>query len=103
MLLHVTQTDVWPSSENWHLYERLRASYGDSRDLDDAPGHVFREYERADCVTFVQLAVMCGWDAYLYGWPAYGKVFISHDEFVRVEGTYEGFVEQHQSPFMELH
>src|ERR1700730_14716371 len=38
-LLFVTEWDVWPSSQNWHLYYRLRQTYGDRRLLRDAPGH----------------------------------------------------------------
>ena len=63
-LLWFTETDIWPSSTNWHLYYRLRLSYGDHRRVEDAPGHVFLDDEVADLVSFLQIAVL------------------SHDEFV---------------------
>lgn len=40
-LLWITEWGVWPSSENLHLYYRLRQSYGDYRLLNEAPGHSF--------------------------------------------------------------
>src|SRR5215467_12367126 len=40
-LLWVTDWGIWTSSENWHLYYRLRQSYGEQRLLDEAPGHLF--------------------------------------------------------------
>lgn len=86
-LLWIVQHGVWPSSENWHLYYRLRASYGDHRLLHDAPGHLFLDFEAADLVTFLQVTLASGWDAEILPQLAYGgagnaRVFISHDEFV---------------------
>ncbi len=45
-ILYIDECGVWPSFENWHLYYRLRSSYGDNRMLHEAPGHYFLEYER---------------------------------------------------------
>lgn len=78
---------MWPSSENWHLYYRLRESYGDRRLLHEAPGHLFLDYEAADLVTFLHVTISSGWDAEVlphlsYGSAANARVFISHDEFV---------------------
>jgi hypothetical protein len=47
-LLWVTLWGVWNSSENWHLFYRLRETYGERRPLWDAPGHLFLKHERAD-------------------------------------------------------
>lgn len=82
LLLWVTQCGVWPSSENWHLYYRLRETYGDHRLLDEAPGHLFLEYESADVVSFVEVGLLSGWDMHLVPSFGYGLVFASHDEWV---------------------
>jgi hypothetical protein len=37
-LLWITEWGIWPSSENWHLYYKLRQTYGDYRLLQEAPG-----------------------------------------------------------------
>ena len=81
-LLWVTTWGVWPSSENWHLYYRLRQSHSDQRLIHEAPGHMFLEFEAADLVSFVEIGQIAGWDMHLIPTICYGRVFISHDEWV---------------------
>jgi hypothetical protein len=79
-LLWVTDWNIW--EENLHLYYRLRQSYGDPRLLHEAPGHLFLGYEGPDLVSFLEVAVLCGWDAHLLPGAGYARAFVSHDEFV---------------------
>lgn len=81
-LLEVTASGIWPSTENLHLYYRLRQSYGDARLLEEAPGHLFLTYEFEDLATFVQVCLMFLWDARLLTNADYLRVELSHDEFV---------------------
>ena len=81
-LLWVTDWGVWRSSENLHLYYRLRQSYGDVRLLEEAPGHLFLDYEGADLVSFLQVGLLCGWDMHLIPAEGYARAFVSHDELV---------------------
>ncbi len=81
-LLWVSAWNVWPSSENWHLYYRLRQSYGDQRLLEEAPGHLFLEHEAEDLASFLQLAMLNGWDGYVLTQADYVNVFFSHDEYI---------------------
>jgi hypothetical protein len=82
-LLWVTASDIWESGVNWHLYYRMRQSYGDLRQLNEAPGHVFLAHEVADFVTFIEIAALSGFDAHLVtDSTACARAFISHDEFV---------------------
>ncbi|HEV8383304.1 MAG TPA: hypothetical protein VGQ11_00425 [Candidatus Acidoferrales bacterium] len=81
-LLWVTLWGVWSSSENLQLFYRLRESYGERRQLHDAPGHLFLSHEGADLASFIQLALQFGWDFYLLPTPDYHTAFVSHDEFV---------------------
>jgi len=75
---------IWPSSENWHLYYRLRQSYGDYRLLDDAPGHLFLNYEGQDLVSLLQVGIIGGWDIHLVPSRGYGRAFVSHDEWLEL-------------------
>jgi hypothetical protein len=86
-LLWVTAWDIRRSSENLHLYYTLRRSYGDRRLIPDAPGHLFLSHENHDLVSFVELALLFGWDAYVLTDSKYGKAFISHDSWVEVWRT----------------
>ncbi len=81
-LMWVTTWGVWPSSENLHLFYRLREGYGERRPLHEAPGHLFLTHEGADLATFVQLGLLFGWDFYLVPGPNYATAFVSHDEFL---------------------
>ena len=83
-LLWVTQSGIWPSSENYHLYYRLRQSYGDSRLLDEAPGHFCIDYEQPEIISLVQLCILFGWDAHLIPTVGYAESFISHDEWITI-------------------
>lgn len=84
-LFWVSEFGIWPSQENRHLYYRLRASYGDLRELNAAPGHYFLDYETADLITFVDLAIRFGWGASLISSPSWTFSFLSHDGWIRVE------------------
>jgi hypothetical protein len=78
----VTEWGVWQSSENWHLYYRLRQSYGDHSLLADAPAHLFLEHETYDLFSFLQIGLAAGWDMSLLSDDGYGQVFVSHDEWI---------------------
>lgn len=81
-LLWVTDWGIWRSSENLHLYYRLRQSYGDQQFLDEAPAHLFLEHEGADLVSFLEIGIICGWDMHLIPFVGYARAFVSHDEYI---------------------
>lgn len=83
-LLWVTSWGVWESSENWHLYYRLRQSYGDFRLLEEAPGHLFLEFETHDLASFLQVGMIAGWDMHLLPSEGYGRAFVSHDGWFKL-------------------
>jgi hypothetical protein len=81
-LLWITEWGIWPSSENWHLYYKLRQSYGDHRLLHEAPGHLFLEHESEDLASFLQLAILNGWGGYFLAGSNHVNAFFSHDEYI---------------------
>jgi hypothetical protein len=83
IMLWITEWGIWPSSENWHLYYRLRQSYGDQRLLHEAPGHLLLDYERDDLASFLQIAITNGWGGYIASSSADSwYAFFSHDEYI---------------------
>ena len=80
-LLWVSEWMVWPSSENWPLYYRVRESYGDKRLLIDAPGHLFSKNEEQDLVNILQIGLMSGWDISIFPSNDHKQFFVSHDEW----------------------
>ena len=81
-LLWITEWGIWPSSENWHLYDRLRHTYGDLCQLHEAPGHLFMDYEAEDLASFLQIAMLNGWGGYLLTTRNDVNAFFSHDEYI---------------------
>ena len=81
-LLWITEWGIWPTSENWHLYYRLRQTYSDHRLLDEAPGHLFLEHETEDLASFMQIAMQNGWGSYILTDANYVNAFFSHDEYI---------------------
>lgn len=86
-LLFITEWGIWPSSENWHLYYKVRQTYGDSRLLYEAPGHLFLEHEVEDLASFMQLSMLNGWGGYLLTEANYVNAFFSHDEYIDFFGN----------------
>jgi hypothetical protein len=81
-LLWVTEWGIWTSSENWHLYYRLRQTYADQRLLHEAPGHLFLEHEAEDLASFLEVAMLNGWGGYVLTHADYVNAFFSHDEYI---------------------
>jgi hypothetical protein len=82
VLLWMTEWSVWPSSENWHLYYKLRDRSNDNRLLHEAPGHLFLEHEAEDLTSFLQVAMLNGWGGYVLTQANYLNAFFSHDEYI---------------------
>ena len=101
-LMWVVEWGIWPSSENLHLYYKLRQSYGERTLLLETPGHFFLGHERSDLASFVQLAVLFGWGFHLLTFPANHWTFVSHDEYLVVsaddQSTLDAAVD-HLGPF----
>ena len=88
-LLWITEWSIWPSSENWHLYYKVRQGYRDLRLLHEAPGHYFLDYEVEDLGTFLQLAILNGWGGYVLAEANSVNVFFSRDEYIDFAGRDE--------------
>ena len=83
-LLWIHEFGIWPSSEDWHLFEALRQSLGEQSTLSDKPGHLFSSSDLTAVRSLVALVLYFIWGAILYS-PATGLVVkISHDEFLSV-------------------
>jgi hypothetical protein len=82
VLVWVTEWGIWGSSENWHLYYKLRQSYGDLRLLHEAPGHLFLGHESEDLASFLEVAMFNGWGGYVLTQANYANAFFSHDEYI---------------------
>lgn len=99
-LLWITEWGIWPSSENWHLYYRIRGSYGDQRAIHAAPGHMFGAHEMDDLASFLQLAMLNGWGGYVLTEANYANAFFSHDETIEFYSDEQRTVDTIRSSLM---
>jgi hypothetical protein len=85
-LLWITQSGVFPSSENMALFQGYRRSLNENRALASAPGHIFgsSDLEELECV--LDLVLYFFWDASLFG-PGGVWVRVSHDEVFSVNAS----------------
>jgi len=81
-LLWITEFGIWPSGENWSLFNRLRRSYGETAQLFEVPGHLFAGDEIDDLTSFLQLSALFGWGGYLTSEADSVNCYFSHDEFI---------------------
>lgn len=75
----ITETGIWPSSEDWYLYYLLRRSQGDWRSIDEAPGHIFMAHEQAEFLTWLRLFFRSGWGGVLAGNSDTTSYAFNHD------------------------
>jgi hypothetical protein len=86
--LWITEFGIWPSFENRHLFRRLRASYGETRDIQDAPGHLLElPSEHDDLISYLDIALQFGWGGYLLVRPTMTMMFFSHDGWLRLRNS----------------
>ena len=98
----MTETGVWPSSENLHLFYRLRQSYGENRLVSETPGHLCLGFEQADLITLMQLAILFAWDAHAMPVTGYARAFISHDEYVVISSDSKEIIKEAKKSLADL-
>jgi hypothetical protein len=99
-LVWITEWGIW--SANWHLYYKLRQSYGDYQLLEEAPGHLFLDYESKDLASFLQVAMLNGWDGYILTTLDHVNAFFSHDEYIDFFSEDESNLNDARSAFKDL-
>jgi hypothetical protein len=85
--LLVSEFGIWPSSEDENLYQRLRAAYGGTGELYEAPAHFFAANEIVDLESFVHVTLLFGWGGYVIPNPPTTYLFISHDGWVLAQSS----------------
>ena len=103
ILLWITEWGIWQSSENLHLYYKIRQAYGDHRLLNEAPGHLFLAHETEDLASFLQIAMLNGWGGYVLTVAGYVDAFFSHDEYIDFFAKEVSFLEEVRTALVADH
>ncbi len=85
-LVIVTETGVWPSSENLPLYYAWRRSNGDTGLLESEPGHLLPPFDHHECESLVYMCLAFGWGFELHTSGACREVSCDHDGHVVLRG-----------------
>ena len=84
VLVWFTEWGIWPSGERPHIFDRFRASYGETRPLIEVPAFLFLSSEAQDAQSFATLGVLFLWDVNVVGASGERFLLYSHDETVDV-------------------
>jgi hypothetical protein len=83
-ILWINEFGIWPSSEDWCLFDGFRRSFGEDTPLYKKPGHLFSKGDLSIVRSLVAMILYFIWGAVLYS-PSNGLlVEVSHDEFISV-------------------
>ncbi|GAC1346980.1 MAG: hypothetical protein NVSMB18_30630 [Acetobacteraceae bacterium] len=87
-LLWIREWGVWPSLENWDLFNVLRGASGiDGGLLTDTPGHEFASDELDRSISYLQILLLNGWGGVLIGQENHNRIAISHDSWLSIRQT----------------
>src|SRR5262249_24064937 len=68
----------------WSAYRTWRREAGETRRLNDAPGHQFEAWEGAQLARAFELALSIGWDAFVAATPKRQLAVLSHDDRMEI-------------------
>ncbi|HTU32710.1 MAG TPA: hypothetical protein VMF66_02785 [Candidatus Acidoferrum sp.] len=85
IFIYVAEWGIWPSAENFDLFDGYRRSVGEDRPLKLAPVHVFETSDKSAFVSILSMALYFVWDAKVFDQSGTVLVTFSHDEWVEIE------------------
>jgi hypothetical protein len=97
VLVSVLNVHIFPSSGHIPLLLSLRRSLGETRSVDEAPGHLFKKAEAADAVSVIVLALQFFWDCLVIGASGETVLYVSHDETCDLLSTSQTTIDRFNS------
>ncbi|MHB1131520.1 MAG: hypothetical protein ACYC4L_03945 [Chloroflexota bacterium] len=85
-ILWIDEYMIWPSAENWHLFDSYRRSLGEGRPLWERPGHLLAPSDADTMFALLSMVLYFVWGAVLASSSGEMLVRISHDEWMDVFG-----------------
>ena len=84
--LWIREFGIWPSLENWALFESLRAASGGiGQSLSEMPGHKFESADLSLTISYVQVMILNGWGGVLIALESQQRIAISHDSWLSIK------------------
>ena len=83
--VQITGWGVWPSGENWDLFDGYRRAHNEARSLAESPVHLFEGMDdQPKLFSILNLVLFNLWDAEIVSSNNELSVSISHDEWIDV-------------------
>jgi hypothetical protein len=83
-LLWITEFGIWPSCEDRVLFDGFRRSLGESRPIQEKPGHILERGDLKHAASLLGMVLYFVWGALLVSAEGDVMVEISHDEMFEV-------------------
>ena len=88
--LWMREFGVWPSLENWDLFNALRSASGlTGKSLAETPGHEFDHNDIERASSYLQLMFLSGWGGVIIGRKNQQRIAISHDSWLSIKPSLE--------------
>lgn len=82
LLVYLLNLHIFPSCGHIPLLERFREAHGDSRPVDEYPGHVIASQESGDAMSLMVMSLMFFWDALVVSGTGGSVLYFSHDDYL---------------------
>jgi len=83
-LLWINEYGIWPSCEDWGLFDGFRRSLGEDSALYERPGHVFSKEDIQSVGSLLAMVLNFFWGAVMVSTTKRTVIRISHDEFMDI-------------------
>ncbi len=83
-LLWINEYGIWPSCEDWVLFDGFRRSLGEDSPLYEKPGHIFSKEDIQSLGSLLAMVFYFFWGAVLVSTTKDTIIRISHDEFIDI-------------------
>ena len=83
-LLWIDEYGIWPSCEDFNLFDGFRMSLGEIEPLHVKPGHLFRAEDINTIQSIIAMVLYFVWGAFIVTGSKDIIVRISHDEFIDI-------------------
>jgi hypothetical protein len=84
-ILLITAWGIWPSSENRELFERVRASLGETRTIVELPGQVLPLENKGVLECLLDVCFYNFWDIVFADARHRWLIRFSHDEYITID------------------
>jgi len=101
-LFLINEFGIWPTAENWGLFNGFRKSIGEICPLPEKPGHIFSRQEIDTIFSLLSMTLYFYWGAIMFSPAKNLLIKVSHDEIIEVFTNKKIYVEKELNELNEI-